>query len=184
MSSSSSNPPRRERFADASATPVQAATERQVLRLLMAQDGSTTRLCETVAGGPVGLVLIKQHVTSEVPTIVREQLPGTQFIERFTSLAAHGQVLMDNLTYIALDGLEPDIDADLRAGTLPIGHLLARLWVRRERIALADELMDTLWKAVGLPDATATRAYRIVTPTSARMVIAETYRRGMLMDQG
>jgi hypothetical protein len=27
----------------------------------------------------------------------------------------------------------------------------------------------------------ATRAYRIVTPDAARMVIAETYRRGMLM---
>jgi chorismate-pyruvate lyase len=183
MSSSSSNPPRRERFADAAATPAQAAIERQVLRLLMAQDGSTTRLCEAVAGGPVELLLIKQHVTSEVPAIVREQLPGTQFIERITSLAAHGQVLMDNLTYIALDGLEPAIDADLRAGTLPIGHLLARLWVRRERITQADELTRTLWNAVGLPDEAATRAYRITTPTSARMLIAETYRRGMLMER-
>jgi chorismate-pyruvate lyase len=183
MSSSSSNTPRRERFAGAQATAAQAAIERQVLRLLMAQDGSTTRLCEAVAGGPVDLVLIKQHVTVEVPAIVREHLPGTQFIERITSLAAHGQVLMDNLTYIALEGLEPAIDGDLRAGTLPIGHLLARLWVRRERIAQAGELMDTLWNAVGLPDASATRAYRIATPTSAQMVIAETYRRGMLMDR-
>lgn len=183
MSSSSSTPLRRERFADAAATPAQAAVERQVLRLLMAQDGSTTRLCEAVAGGPVDLLLINQHVTPEVPAIVREQLPGTQFIERITSLAAHGQVLMDNLTYVALDGLEPAIEADLRAGTLPIGHLLARLWVQRERIGPADELMGSLWKVVGLPDASATRAYRIVTPTSAQMVIAETYRRGMLMDR-
>ncbi|RQP23899.1 hypothetical protein DZC73_17465 [Albitalea terrae] len=90
---------------------------------------------------------------------------------------------MDNLTYISLDGLEPAIEADLRAGTLPIGHLLARLWVRRERITQADELMDRLWDTVGQPDAPATRAYRIATPTAARMVIAETYRRGMLMDR-
>lgn len=183
MSSSSSNLPRRERFADPAATPAEAAHERQLLRLLLAQDGSTTRLCEAVAGGPVQLHVISQHVTQDVPAFVASQLPGTQFIERITSLAAHGEVLMDNLTYIALAGLEPEIEADLRAGTLPIGHLLARLWVRRERVADAPELLDRLWRAAGLPDASATRTYRIATPTSARMLIAETYRRGMRMDR-
>jgi len=38
--------------------------------------------------------------------MMRRQLPGTRFIERITSLVAHGEVMMDNLTYIALDGLE------------------------------------------------------------------------------
>jgi chorismate-pyruvate lyase len=116
-----------------------------------------------------------------VPDLVRRLLPGETFIERITFLAAHGEVLMDNLTFIATAGLEPDIDADLRAGKLPIGHLLARMWVRREPIADASDLAQRLWRAVGLPDPMATRAYRIVTPDAARMVIAETYRRGMLM---
>jgi len=175
---------RREAFARSDASPAEAARQRHVLKLLLAQDGSTTRLCEAVAGGPVELHVILQHVTVEVPALVRQHLPGTQFIERITSLAAHGEVLMDNLTYIALDGLEPDIDADLRAGRMPIGHLLARLWVRRERVADAEALMQRLWSAVGTPDAAATRAYRIDTPNAARMLIAETYRRGMLMDRG
>ena len=35
-----------------------------------------------------------------------------------------------------------------------------------------------------MPDAGATRSYRIVTPEGPRMLIAETYRRGMLMDRG
>ncbi len=184
MSSSSSRSLRREAFAANDASPTDASQARHVLKLLLAQDGSTTRLCEAVAGGSVELHVIQQHVTDEVPALVRQHLPGTQFIERITCLAAHGEVMMDNLTYVALHGLEPDIDADLRAGRLPIGHLLARLWVRRERVADADELMQRLWDAVGTPDAAATRAYRIDTPSSARMLIAETYRRGMLMDRG
>lgn len=184
MSSSSFIPARRERFTDPAATLADAAYQKRVLKLLLAQDGSTTRLCETVAGGPIELHVLSQHVTSDVPAIVRAQLAGEQFIERITFLAAHGEVLMDNLAYIALDGLEPQIDADLRAGKMPIGHLLARLWVRRESIADAPELTRRLWNAVGLPDPAATRAYRIVTPESARMLIAETYRRGMMMDRG
>ena len=156
---------------------------RQVLRLLLAQDGSTTRLCEAVAGGPVELHVLHQQVTTDVPNVVRSNLPGGQFIERITFLAAHGEVLMDNLAYIALDGLDAAIERDLRAGTLPIGHLLARMWVRREPIGNGQPLCEKLWSAVGLPDEAATRSYRIVTADAPRMVIAETYRRGMLMER-
>ena len=177
MSSHSLELPRRERFAGADAP----ADAQRTLALLLAQDGSTTRLCEAVAGGPVELHVLLQHATSAVPAIVREQLPGDQFIERITCLAAHGQVLMDNLSYIALQGLAPDIERDLRAGTMPIGHLLARLWVRREPILAPPELAQRLWSAVGLPDDDATRSYRIVTPEASCMLICETYRRGMLM---
>jgi chorismate-pyruvate lyase len=182
MSSSSPSPCRRELFVDASASPADAAQAQRILRLLLAQDGSTTRLCESVAGGPVELHVLRQAVTHNVPPLVREHLPGERFIERITFLAAHGQVLMDNLTYIALHGLPADIERDLLAGSMPIGHLLARLWARRERVPEAAELHERLWHAVGMPDAGATRSYRILTPEGPRMLIAETYRRGMLMD--
>jgi chorismate-pyruvate lyase len=178
MSSKPLSPPRRERFADAP-----DPQQRRLLALLLAQDGSITRLCEAVAGGPVELHVVHQQVTSDVPDLVRRQLHGATFIERITFLAAHGEVLMDNLSFIATAGLEPDIEADLRSGKLPIGHLLARLWVRREPIGDAPELAQQLWGVVGLPDPAATRVYRIVTRDAARMVIAETYRRGMLMDR-
>ena len=154
-----------------------------MLALLLAQDGSTTRLCETVAGGPVALWVYAQRTVDSVPAEVRAVLPGARFIERITCLAAHGQVLMDNLTYIALDGLAPDLQRDLEAATLPIGHLLARLWVRRAALApeAAPVLTARLWDVVGVPDAPASRSYRIVTPEGPLMLIAETYRRGMLM---
>jgi chorismate-pyruvate lyase len=155
---------------------------KQLLRLLLAQDGSTTRLCEAVAGGPVSLRVLSQQTRDDVPAIVGRQLPGVHFIERITFLAAHGEVLMDNLAYIALQGLDPAIERDLRDGTLPIGHLLARLWVRREAVSDAQALTQRLWDAVGLPDPSATRSYRIVTPEGPRMLIAETYRRGMRME--
>jgi chorismate-pyruvate lyase len=174
----------RERFARSEAPPEQAAHERSVLRLLLAQDGSTTRLCETVAGGAVQLRTLHQRSTDAVPPIVREQLPGERFIERITFLATHGAVLMDNLSYIALHGLEEDVERDLRAGTMPIGHLLARWWVRRETVPDRNgELAARLWQTVGLPDAAATRSYRILTPEGPRMLIAETYRRGLWMQR-
>lgn len=179
MASISSNGYRREPYATAP-TP----TERRLLALLLAQDGSTTRLCEAVAGGPVSVLLHGQEVVGEVPGPVRARLPGEAFIRRVTSLVAQGQVLMDNLSYIALQGLEPDVEADLRAGVMPIGHLLARWWVRRDRLTPADLLLQPLWQVVGLPDPDAARAYVIVTPAGPRMVIAEAFRRGMLMERG
>jgi chorismate-pyruvate lyase len=174
---------RRERFIDLAAGSADATHARRVLRLLLAQDGSTTRLCETIAGGPITLQVLHQAPTGDVPALVREALPGTRFIERITSLAAHGEVMMDNLTYIALQGLDEPLQRELEAGQAPIGHLLARLWVRREAVPDATVLHDRLWSAVGTPDPVATRAYRIVTPEGPRMLIAETYRRGMLMDR-
>jgi chorismate-pyruvate lyase len=151
-----------------------------MLQLLLAQDGSTTRLCETIAQGPVTVQVIEQQIVDAVPAEVRSSLPGTRFIERITCLSAHGQVMMDNLSYIALDGLSPDIRRDLEAGVMPIGHLLQRLWVRRAFLDAAPSVYARLWGAVGLADPDASRAYVISTPEGPRMFIAETYRRGML----
>lgn len=153
-----------------------------MLQLLLAQDGSTTRLCETVAGGPVALHLFAQRIVETVPSAVRATLPGERFIERITCLSAHGQVMMDNIAYIALQGLDAEIQRDLEDGALPIGHLLARMWVLREFLTLEPELLQRLWAtAGGLPDAAASRMYCITTPEGPRMLIAETFRRGMLM---
>lgn len=171
------NPAALRRQPFAAADEVQA----RVLELLLAQDGSATRLCEAVAGGPIEVHVLAQQATEAVPRKVRELLPGGRFIERLSCLAAHGEVLLDSVSWIALAGLEPDIEADLRAGRRPIGHLLQRLWVRREPLADAGELGQRLWHAVGAPDAAATRAFRVVTPQGARMIVVETYRRGMLM---
>ena len=181
MSSNSPNLPRREPFFDEPAGA--SGPARRLLALLLAQDGSTTRLCETIAGGPVTLQVNRQAPTADVPELVRRHLPGTSFIERITSLVAHGEVMMDNLAYVALDGLQPALQRDLEAGQMPIGHLLARLWVRREAVSDTGALHEHLWRVVGVPDAAATRAYRIVTPDGPRMLIVETYRRGMRMGQ-
>jgi chorismate-pyruvate lyase len=186
MSTAVSPAVQRRRFCDPGATPAEAALAERLLALLLAQDGSTTRLCETVAGGPVTLLLAHQSITSQVPEYVRDALPGACFIERFTSLAAHGEVMMDNLAYVALDGLAPDLRRDLEGGVAPIGHLLARMFVRRHPLQArhaAPALQERLWSVLGMPDAGASRAYGVITPEGPRMVIAETFRRGMLMDR-
>jgi len=167
--------PRRSCFLDRDASD----DTRRLLELLLVQDGSTTRLCEAIARGPVTLVVLHQAQAVDVPALVRDGLPGTRFLERITSLVAHGEVMMDNLSYIALDGLDPSLRSELEGGQVPIGHLLPRLWLRREPLADAGVLHERLWRAVGLPDPAATRAYRIVTPEGPRMAIVETFRRGM-----
>ncbi len=120
-------------------------------------------------------------MTGSVPDLVRQLLRGDRFIERVSFLFARGEVMLDSVSYVALDGLDAGLKADLLAGLRPIGHLLTSLWTRREPIAEAASLAAPIWTAVGLPDDAATRAYRIVAPDGPRMIVVETYRRGMLM---
>ena len=137
---------------------------------------------EKFAGGPVELVLMEQRSVDQVLPTVSQQLPGRCFIERITSLVAHGEVMTDNLVYVAHDGLAPALREGLESGRAPIGRLLGQRFVRREFLAAGTQaLHQRLWRAVGLPDATATRTYRIDTPEGPCMLITETYRRGMRM---
>jgi hypothetical protein len=96
---------RRELVVQRVDAPTVKAYAQGMLRLLLAQDGSTTRLCEAIADGPVSLHVLHQRVVHTAPDEVLRSLPGPDFIERITCLTAHGQVMMDNLSYIALDGL-------------------------------------------------------------------------------
>lgn len=174
--------PLRERFFDPAASAAGRVFAQRLLQLLMAQDGSTTRLCEAVAGGPVTLQVPHQAVVASVPEVVRRMLPGGRFIERRVVLSARGRVQMDNLSYIALEGLPADVRRDLEAGLLPIGHLLERMWVRRVfDVTDAEPLRQALWGACGQPDPEATRSYRVLAPQGPSMLITETWRRGMLM---
>lgn len=173
----------RQTFHSPADGPAVAALAQRELQLLLAQDGSATRLCEVVAAGAVSLQLLEQKIVEHLPAELSERLPGARFIERITCLHAHGEVMMDNLSYIALDGLAPDVRRELEGGVVPIGHLLARMWVRRAFFERTPPVLcERLWGVVGLPDADATRAYCIATPAGPCMLIAETFRRGMRMD--
>ena len=175
--------PRRERLLDGWVG-ADAAWAARTAALLLAQDGSATRLCELVAGGPVELVVHAQRelAEAEVPAAVRAQLPHGPLIERLVSLQAHGQVMMDNLSWLAPQALPPDIRQALAQGEAPIGHLLARMWIRRVTVAQPQPLWPPLWQRIGLPDPQATRSYAIHTHDGgAAMLITECFRRGMLM---
>ena len=173
----------RASFIDSCADAGAQARQRWLLRLLLAQDGSTTRLCQAIAAVPLTLQVRQQTVTETVPGCVRGVLPGQRFIYRVTSLAAAGEVMMDNLVYVALDGLPELLREGLDSGAIPIGPLLESLWVRRKPLPaeVAHILSEQLWGEVGMPDASASRAYTIATPEGNMFVIAETYRRGMRM---
>jgi chorismate-pyruvate lyase len=152
---------------------------RLLLKLLIEQDGSTTRLCEALAGTPVQVCVLSQRVVDVVPAQVRKWLPGDRFIERITSLAANGEVMTDNLVYIALEGLDAPLWAQLLDASLPIGRLMAGRWLRREAVRLGDEVLDRLWRTVGQPDPGAMRCYRLLSHDGPAMLVCETFRRGV-----
>ena len=151
-----------------------------LLRLLLALDGSTTRVCEALAQAPMQVQLLHQQQTQDVPDAVREQLGGNAWLTRVTSLHAHGQVLMDNLSYTRLDAVPAEFLHGLNEGHAPIGHLLQSLFVQREPVAGSLEIEQVLWQHVGLPDARASRAYRIVRAEGPLMLIFEAFRGGMV----
>jgi chorismate-pyruvate lyase len=150
--------------------------------MLMALDGSTTRVCEALAQAPMQVQLLLQSQADDVPDDVREQLGGNAWLVRVTSLHAHGQVLMDNLSFTRLDAVPPWFLAQLNEGKAPIGHLLQHLFVRREPVAASARVEAMLWDRVGLPDARASRCYRIVTAQGPLMMIFEAFRAGMVND--
>lgn len=157
-----------------------AARHDALRRILLSLDGSTTRACEAIAEKPVKLVVHHQQQIAEAPPAVRSQVGGGGWLERVTSLVSDQGVMMDNLSFTRLDAV-PDwfLDA-LNVGTAPVGHLLAKLFVRRETLAIDAEVADHLWRRVGLPDAHASRAYRIVTETGPLMLIYEVFRGAMV----
>lgn len=171
---------KRRRFGTGVSTPADAAVARALLPLC-AQDGSTTRLCETIAGGPIQLHVLEQRACNDPPEPVRCALPGTRLIERFSCLASRGAVMLDSLAYVTTQTLPRDVAQEIEGGERPIGHLLERLWIRRAPWArLDDALCARPWAVVGWPDASATRTYTVETPDRPWMVITETLRNGML----
>ncbi len=148
-------------------------------RLLLAQDGSTTRLCATAAPGKLELGLYLQERCAAVPAVVGEALGGTAWLERVTCLYSGATVLMDNLSFTRLDTVPAWFLDELEQGVAPIGRLLESLFVRREAAPRSTEVEALLWNRTGLPDASMSRSYLVRLPEAPLMYIFETYRGGI-----
>lgn len=146
-------------------------------RLLLAHDGSTTRLCEAVALQPMKVLLHYQERITEAPAEVRKHLGGSHWLSRVSSLCtSEGKVLMDNLSLTRLDKVPDWFLRKLDEGQAPIGHMLQQIFVRREFVETTPLLQSWLWSHVGLPDPDTSRGYRIVTPDGPLMLIFEVFR--------
>ncbi len=164
------------------------------LRLLLAQDGSTTRLCSALCGDSVQVVLHQQHRTDQVPIAIQMIFnPDTalvpaianRYLVRTTTLHdGAGNALMDNLSYTRLESVPSWFIEQLDVGKAPIGHLLDQFFVQREPLPNATSvvLQQPLWDAVGMPDLAASRSYQLRSPQGIFMVIFETFR-GALVDK-
>jgi chorismate-pyruvate lyase len=155
------------------------AHARNLLKLLLAQDGSTTKLCEAIAESRVVLTVHVQSRVETVPEVVMRELGGTSWLKRITSLHSEAQILMDNLTYTRLDRVPDWFLTDLEQGLAPVGHLLEKFFVRRERLDSTIDLEQVLFDIVGFPDSSSSRAYTINTELGALMMVFETYRAGL-----
>jgi len=176
---------RRRRFLDASQPARELAWSRRLLALLLAQTGSTTRLCEWIASGPVGLELVHQAWRDAPPPALQGIAGQGPTLERVTTIHAHGEAMMDNLVFVPGEGLGDDLLEGLRAGTIPVGHLVDRGFTRRSPMptgAERDAFLDLLWARFGLAEPEAARAYILEISGGPRLLIAEAYRHGMLRD--
>jgi chorismate-pyruvate lyase len=173
----------RRAFHDGVLGPEETARADQMLDVFLAQDGSTTRTCEAIAGVAPAVRVLRQGPTEEVPKIVRELMPAANYLERFSSMEARGETMMDNLVYGIWDQLPHGMQRDLESANIPIGRMLDELWVRRIALPASScvEMWARLWDAVGTPDARASRAYTVESPAGVLLVIAETFRAGMRM---
>lgn len=161
-----------------SGTPL-AAWSDAWLRVLLAQDGSATLLCETIVGAPVSLDVVHQSVTTQVPDSVRQQLGGRRFIERQVVMSYDGAVMMDNLTFVSLDRIDPEVATHLAQRQSPIGYIFEAKSTKKRPVAQDDAILDRLWSRCGLPDREAARSYILDIDNIACMLITETYRAGM-----
>ena len=152
---------------------------RNLLKLLLAQDGSTTKLCEAITDAQVLLTVHTQTQVETVPEIVQVELGGANLLKRVTSLHTEASVLMDNLTFTNLDRVPDWFLNELEQGLSPIGHLLSTLFVQRRRIKSTPELEAQLFEIVGFADSSASRTYTISTEHGALMLVFETYRDGL-----
>ncbi len=123
-------------------------------------------------------MLHSQVRVETVPEVVMDKLGGTSWLQRITSLHSESRVLMDNLTFTRLDRVPNWFVADLEHGLAPVGYLLEKLFVRRERIKSTFDLEQVLFETVRFPDSGSSRAYTINTEDGAVMLVFETYRAG------
>lgn len=170
----------RQRLLGEADPPHQAHLANAMLRLLLHQDGSTTRLLEAMTGSPLRVHVVEQALVRKLPSCLSGSLPGETFLRRLTTLSANGSVLLDSIAYIAVEALPRDVLDELRRGVRPIGHLLERLWTRRQFRKLDGPMLEELWASVGSPDPRASRSTMITTPEGPCMVLGETFRRGVL----
>lgn len=150
-------------------------------QMLLTQDGSATLICETLANGPVKLDVLHQAVTQNVPEAVRSHLPGSDFIERQVCMSHKGEVMMDNLTYVALEQLDGDVRRHLEQGLAPIGYVFDIKQTRKRPLPCPAAVLDNLWARAGVPDPNSARSYVLEIENNSCMLITETYRAGMML---
>jgi chorismate-pyruvate lyase len=173
-----------EQSLQRSVFPAGACPDR-LLRLLLAQDGSTTRICEAILGG-IELAVHRQELIEDPPEEAAEVLGAGALLERFTSLHRNGRVAMDNLVLTRPDSLAVGFRGALLDGRVPVGRLLSGSLLRRRSVdspRLLARLLTRLAAAgCGPVDLRGSRLYVVEGEDGLVLLIAETYRAALAED--
>lgn len=171
----------REIFHDSEPRPSdETAKEAATLQSLIERQDPMTPLLESIAGEKITVHILAQDVVQQVPSALSSCLKGNSFLRRMVSLEARGYVLLDSLSYIDIEVLPFDARQRLLDGIDPIGHVLSGLWTERSFRRNDTELLEELWATVGHADARASRSTCIHTLAGPSIILAETFRRGVL----
>lgn len=98
------------------------------IRILIATDGTLTRMLNIVANDEIVLQIIKQEICNIAPTEPEsEELPNRRVLKRHTVLSGRssGTAYIAAEALIAIDHLPPSIITDLTKTERPIGEVMA-----------------------------------------------------------
>lgn len=157
------------------------------LRILIATDGTLTRILNAVADDEIVLQIIKQQIHHFAPKIPElEQLPSGRVLQRHILLKGRssGNPFVAAESLIAIDLLPPAITASLTKTESPIGEVIARSCLETFKEAAKVWIGELPgWLALAghqnSRPRTVARRYRIITGGRPVIIITEYFLRNV-----
>lgn len=160
------------------------------LRILIATDGTLTRILNAVADDEIVLQIIKQQIHHFAPKIPElEQLPSGRVLQRHTLLKGRssGNPFVAAESLIAIDLLPPAITTSLTSTARPIGEVMAASCIetfKKQVKVWIGELPE--WLALGgyqnSRTRTVARRYRVIAGGQPVLIITEYFLRSVFQD--
>ncbi|URZ14568.1 chorismate pyruvate-lyase family protein [Clostridium felsineum] len=108
---------------------IENVIESGLVDIILKNDGSTTRLLETLVGNTITVGVDSQNVISKgkLPEEVNDYFKrDTQYLFRVVSLYYNGEVLSNNVVVAEVNKLNYELNSQLEKGQIPLGKLISK----------------------------------------------------------